>query len=359
MERSRRGKGEGSIRERADGRWEARVDCGWIDGKRVRKSIFGRTRRQVAAKLPKALQQAQQGTPFADERLTVAQYLTRWLEHVRTRIRVRTWASYESSVRLHLLPTIGKVSLARITPAHVEAALQRLQQNGTSVTRTRYARSVLRAALNRARKWQLVAQNVASLVDPPRHRPREIHPLTPDQARALIDSVREHRIGAIVTVATALGLRQGEALGLRWQDVDFDAGMLTVVQSLERSGGDSAARRPLAIERRELRKRIVATPKRSVERRALWQQLEANRAKWRKLRTEIRFVEPKSMRSRRTIRMPQIVASALKAQRCSRQHRPCPVSGFTTCDIRPRRCCSPRVWTRGQSWKRSGTLKSA
>jgi integrase len=311
----RRGKGEGSIRERADGRWEARIDCGWVDGKRARKSIFGRTRREVANKLPQALQQAQQGTPFADERQTVERYLTHWLEHVQTRIRSRTWATYESSVRLHLVPTIGKVPLARLTPAHVEAAFQRLLQNGTSVIRIRYARNVLRAALNRARKWQLVTQNVAALVDPPRHRVREIHPLTPEQARTLLDSVKDHRLGAIASVATALGLRQGEALGLRWQDVDFDAGTLRVRQALERSGGDSAARRPLALERREIRKRLAAAPKRSAERRELRQQLEENRARWRKLRTVITFVEPKSDRSRRTIRMPQIVVTALKAHR--------------------------------------------
>jgi integrase len=129
-------------------------------------------------------------------------------------------------------------------------------------------------------------QERGNAVDPPRHHGKEIQPLTPEQARTLIDATRDHRLGAIVSVATALGLRQGEALGLRWQDVDFDAGTLSVRQALERSGGDSAARRPLAAERRELRTRIAATPKRSHARRELWQQLEANRAQWRKLRSE-------------------------------------------------------------------------
>jgi integrase len=174
---------------------------------------------------------------------------------------------------------------------------------------------VLRAALNRARKWQLVTQNVAALVDPPRHRPREIQPLTPEQARALLASVTVHRLGALVSVATAVGLRLGEALGLRWQDVDFDAGTLSVRQALERSGGDAVARRPLVAERRELRKRWAAAPKRSAERRELAQQITANRANWRALRTAIQFVEPKSARSRRTIRMPQVVVTALKAHR--------------------------------------------
>lgn len=311
----RRGRGEGSIRQRTDGRWEARIDCGWINGKRVRKSIFGRTKRAVVKKLPKALQQAQQGKPFTDERQTVERYLTRWLEYMKTRLRTRTWEGYETAVRLHLVPGLGKEPLARLTPSHVETAFQRLLENGASASTIGYARKVLRAALNRALKWQMVTQNVAELVDPPRHRAREIQPLAPAEARTLLESVTSHRLAAIVSVATALGLRQGEALGLRWQDVDFDAGTLKVRQALERSGGDRAARRPLRAERRELNKRIAMTAKRSAERRELRQLLEANRAKWRELRSVIRFVEPKSVRSRRTIRMPQIVITALKAHR--------------------------------------------
>ena len=112
---------------------------------------------------------------------------------------------------------------------------------------------MLRAALNQARKWGAVSQNVAELVDAPRHQAREIQPLTPEQARTLLEAAKGHRLGGVISVATALGLRLGEALGLRWADVDFDAGTLRVKQALERSGGDSAARRPLIVERRELR----------------------------------------------------------------------------------------------------------
>ena len=95
-------------------------------------------------------------------------------------------------------------------------------------------------ALNRARKAGLVVQNVAALAEPPKHRAREIQPLTPEQARTLLKAAKGQRLGALVSVATALGLRLGEALGLRWEDVDFEAGTLSVRQSLERSGGDAA-----------------------------------------------------------------------------------------------------------------------
>jgi integrase len=225
------------------------------------------------------------------------------------------WQTYETAVRLHLSPGLGKVLLARLMPEQVDAWFRQHQDGGATPHSIRYARAVLRAALTQARKWRLTSDNVAALVDPPRHRPREIQPLNPEQARALLKSVSEHRLGALVSVAMALGLRIGEALALRWQDIDFDAGTLSVRQALERSGGDRGARRPLIEERRELRKQFVSAPLRSTTRRELLQRLETIRAKWRALRSVLRFVEPKSNRSRRTIRMPQVVASALKAHR--------------------------------------------
>jgi len=100
---NRRGRGEGSITQRADGRWMARVDLGWQDGKRKYKAVYGRTRRGVAGNLTKALRDAQQGITLPDERQTVAQVLDAWLEHKRARMRLRAWLTYEQAVRLHLL----------------------------------------------------------------------------------------------------------------------------------------------------------------------------------------------------------------------------------------------------------------
>jgi integrase len=153
------------------------------------------------------------------------------------------------------------------------------------------------------------------LVDPPRHTPKEIQPLNPVDARRLLDVAKGHRLGGLLSIATALGLRIGEALGLRWRDVDFEAGTLSVRQALERSGGDSGARRPLMASRREIRAQIASAPRRSAERRQLREQLEGLRVEWRKVRTGLRMTEPKSARSRRTIHMPAIVVTALKGHR--------------------------------------------
>ena len=97
----RRGRGEGSITQRGDGRWMARVDLGWDDGGRKYKAVYGKTRREVAGKLTKVLREVQQGTALPDERQTVAQFLERWLEHKRGNLRSRAWLTYEQAVRLH------------------------------------------------------------------------------------------------------------------------------------------------------------------------------------------------------------------------------------------------------------------
>jgi integrase len=315
MSNRRRGRGEGSITKRKDGRWMARVDLGWAGGRRKYKAVYGKTRKDVASGLPKLLQSAHAGTLITDERVTTAQFLKRWLTYKQSGLRPRTLTTYQLAVELHLNPGIGKIPIARLTPQHVAEWFQAHQADGASPRTIQYARAVLRVALNKALGWNLVTRNVATLVDPPRQTKHEIQPLTPEQARVLLASVRQHRLGAVVSVATALGLRQGEALGLRWSDVDFDAGTLSVRQALERSGGDRVARAPLLVQRKALRAAIATAPPRSIERHTLRQQLEENRAKWRSLKSTIRFVEPKSARSRRTIRMPGVVVSALKAHR--------------------------------------------
>src|SRR5262249_35923865 len=130
---TRRGRGEGSIVQRADGRWMARVDLGWQDGKRRSKAIYGRTRRAVANGLRDALRAAQEGTLVADERQTIPEFLTRWLQDVaRTRVRPRTFVGYEAAIDRHISPYLGRVRLAKLTPQHLQAWLTTLEEQGVS-----------------------------------------------------------------------------------------------------------------------------------------------------------------------------------------------------------------------------------
>ena len=208
----RRGRNEGSINQRCDGRWEARIDLGWHNGKRVRKSFYGLSRAAVAQALNKAVRDHTQGLPVAIERQTVQQFLADWLENtVRVSSRPSTYRSYEQIIRVHLIPELGRISLAKLAPQHVRTMLNRkTAESRLSPRSVAYLRVVLRAALNQARRWNLIAQNAAELVEPPRCQRFEIRPLSPDEARQLLDTVKNDRLAALYAVALACGLREGE-----------------------------------------------------------------------------------------------------------------------------------------------------
>ena len=166
----------------------------------------------------------------------MADYLSRWLYEVaKQRTRPMTWRGYEHLVRLHILPSIGRVRLAKLTPQHVHSLVTQKVREGRLAPRTiQYMHSVLRAALNQAVRWRMVHYNAAAMVSTPRVTQREVLALTPDEARQLLDAARGDRLEALYSVALALGLRQGEALGLMWGDIDLDTGVLRVRRASQR-----------------------------------------------------------------------------------------------------------------------------
>ena len=168
----RRSRGEGSITKRSDGRWMAQADLGWQDGKRRRKTLYGRTKREVQEKLREALHRKEHGLPPVPEQETVAAFLRRWLDVRRSHVRRRTHERYTHVVRAHLLPGLGRFRLAKLTPQDVAACLQRVEASRAAPTPLAERVRCLRTALNQAVRWELVTRNVAALTDPPRHRPR-------------------------------------------------------------------------------------------------------------------------------------------------------------------------------------------
>jgi integrase len=233
----RRGHGEGSIYRRKDGRWCAEIYLGIVSGKPKRKTIYGRTRKEVSEKLKIALRDQQQGLNIAPERLTVAQFLDLWLDQVvRNSVRPRTHESYKHTVHKYLIPHLGHHQLIKLNPAHVQAMLNALHAAG--LTRTvPYTRAVLVIALNIAVKWGYLARNVAALAEAPTVHRRDIQPLTKEQALALLDAVKGHRLEALYRIALSLGLRRGEVLGLWWEDVDLEAATIRITGALQRQQG--------------------------------------------------------------------------------------------------------------------------
>lgn len=231
----RRGQNEGSIFQRNDGRWCAVLNVGWEGGRRRRKYFYGETATRVQEQLLKARAESAQGLPVIVERQTVEQFLRDWLENtVKSSVRPATYVSYEHHIRNHIAPEVGKLPLQKLAPQHVRAMLNRKLAGGLSARTVTYLRVVLRAALNQARRWNLVTRNVAELVDPPTCERFRTEPLSPEQARSLLEAAKDERLEALYAVALACGLRMGEILGLRWKDIDLDRGYIAVSQALQR-----------------------------------------------------------------------------------------------------------------------------
>jgi integrase len=210
-----------------------------VNGKRKRLYLYGKTRKAVAAKLKAALQDQQQGVNLTQGRVTVAQFLERWLDEVvRVRNRPRTYYGYKGAVARYLVPHIGAIMLHQLTPADVQALIGALLAVRTpeplAAATVRYARDVLNRALNTAVAWGFIARNPAHRVAVPRDAGRTITPLTVEQARQLLAALQGHRLEALYRVALSLGLRRGEVLGLRWVDVDLNGATITITGGLQR-----------------------------------------------------------------------------------------------------------------------------
>lgn len=262
---SRRGNNEGTIAKRqSDGRWTAAITL--LDSKR--RFFYGKTRQEAAQKLQTAQRALQDGLPVTLGRTPLASFLEQWLqESARQTLRPRTFADYQRIVRRHVVPEIGRIPLARLTAPDVQGLLNRKLASGLSASRVHAIHAVLSRALRQAERWSLITRNVARLVDVPKPASSKVEPLKQAELRAFLDSLKGYRLEALYLLASSTGMRQGECLGLAWDAVDIERGVLQVRASLQRIGG------------------------------------------------KLQLVEPKTERSRRTIVIPARALAAIRAHR--------------------------------------------
>jgi len=240
MKARRRGQNEGSIFERKDGRWVGQIELGWELGKRKRRYVYGHSHEEVRKALTQLKADHDKGLPIEviDAPRTVGAYLAYWLENrLKMRARPRSYEAFEILIRVHITPALGKIPLRKLEPATIQKFLNERSKSGLSPQTVRHMRTVLRSALNQALKENVIARNPATLVDPPRIPHREIHPLSPDEARQLLKAGANDRLEAVLTVALSLGLRRGEILGLKWSDIDLEKRTIAVNRSLQRVEG--------------------------------------------------------------------------------------------------------------------------
>ncbi len=227
----KRGNGEGSISKRKDGRWWGRYTVQTANGSK-QKAVYGKTRADVAEKLTRAMSDRDGGLLFDAGGLKLWEYMDAWLLGVSDTVRETTFARYEQISRSHIKPSLGRVKLKNLTPAHVRGLHREKMDAGLSPRTVQYVHVTLNKALKQAVADGLVPRNVAAAVKAPRPVKKEINPLSPAEARAFLEAADGEPLEALFVLAVSTGMRQGEILGLKWEDVDLDAGALRVRRSL-------------------------------------------------------------------------------------------------------------------------------
>jgi integrase len=270
----KRNAGEGSIFERSDGRWSAQLNLGRESGKRRRRYIYGATAAEVQDALLKARADFRQGFASTGDSQPLKRFLESWLDSVRATVRPRTLDAYRAAVRKHLIPALGHIKLGKLTPQHVQEFQSAKLKAGLHPRTAGALRTVLVQALNQAVRWNVISRNSAALVRSPKAPRPVIKPLAPEQARQLLAAMKGEPLEALHQVVLTLGLRRGEALGLQWNDIDFDRAALAIRRTIGRATSG------------------------------------------------IVIQEPKTASGRRTLKLPQGLVAALKAHRkCQLEQR--------------------------------------
>lgn len=261
---TRRAKGTGTIRKRErmtkDGKkdiwWEATVTIGYDPGtgKQIRKTFTGKTQKEVREKMQAAAVAVQDGDFFDPAKMTVAEWLDLWLKEYSVDWKYMTKRKYESVCRVHLKPAFGATKLSKLTTPQIQSFYNELGRTG-KVTRKkdkagkilerreplspksiRLVHGVLSKALNTAVRVGYIKRNAAELCTTPKLEKKEISPLTDAQIKEFVSLCAEEDYGRIYKLILFTGLREGEALGLTWDCIDFKAGTLKIKQQLQRQG---------------------------------------------------------------------------------------------------------------------------
>ena len=224
-------KGGGTIRQRPDGRWEARYTLG-IDpgtGKQIQKSVYGKTQKEVRQKLTAITAEIDEGTYMDVPRLKTADWLNTWVEEYIGNVKPATRKSYQDHVRLNIIPYIGAVPLSKLTAAMIQQTYNELQTDkGLSPKTIKNVHGVLHRALEQAQKMGYIRNNPLAAVTLPRIEKKQIKPLEDDELCAFLKEIRGDPYELVYFVTVFTGLRQGEVLGLTWDCVNFEKHTLLI-----------------------------------------------------------------------------------------------------------------------------------
>lgn len=237
MARKRRGRGEGSIYQLKDGSWAGSISLGYdAQGKRIRPSVYGKTKKEVQAKLHKLRGDALSGLPVNPETLTVDQHFEDWFRVKANEVKGTTLTNYRETYRSAIKPHLGHIKLKSLDYRRINALYEHLSERG--LTRTVSMVSfLLRAALEDATKKGLVPLNQAKLAARCPQKKKEARFMNQDEIKMFLDAAAGERLENALVLALHTGLRPGEWLGLPWSSIDFKKKQLTVTQALAEKDG--------------------------------------------------------------------------------------------------------------------------
>lgn len=254
--------GAGSIRQRPDGTWEARFSMGNDPGtgKPIRKSVYGKTQKEVRQKLTEVLANIDAGTYMEPSKLTVSQWLDIWLQDYQGDKKYGTTKHYKAVANTHIKPALGAVKLSKLTPHQIQGFYNQLLKNGRTIPKkdkdghvmkdksgniikdtaplsaktVRNIHATFTKALSVAVSIGYLKDNPAQRVTLPRNEKKEICPLTDDQIKELLKIIETDRHGKIYQTILFTGLRESEAIGLTWDCIDWNAGTIRVYRQLQK-----------------------------------------------------------------------------------------------------------------------------
>ena len=239
--KKRRDAGSGTIRQRADGRWEGRYTVGYDPktGKQLTHSIYGKTKCEVRDKLNKTLTEIQEGAYIEPTNMTVGQWLDTWLKEYKVNVRPETKASYEMHIRVHLKPDLGKIRLNKLTTHQIQLLYNKLiNERGLSPKTVKNVHGALHAALEQAKINGYLRINPSEGVVLPRIEKEEIKAMDTEDVSAFLKAIKGDPYELPLFVDLFTGLRQGELLGLTWDCVDFEKGTLLINKQHNRAKGE-------------------------------------------------------------------------------------------------------------------------
>ncbi|MCX5093830.1 site-specific integrase [Streptomyces sp. NBC_00365] len=303
--RRSRANGDGTVYQRKDSRWEA---AGYVlapGNTRKRIRVYGGSRPEALAKLTEKIAASNRGLPVPSAQGSLAAYLTYWLENVAVhQLRENTHTRYTAVARLYLIPGLGRKKLAKLTAKDVRTWLNQLRTTcqcctrGLDIARDQprccaagnccskrlspltltYVHSVLKSALEHAVREEEIPRNVARNVRTGTPRPRRFEPLTAEEAREFLAAASGHRLQPLFELALRTGLRKGELLGLRWEDLDLTGGTASIRRTLQRTNSSGLTALPTKTQSSERRIALPTPCLRSLEQHRTRQRQERETA---------------------------------------------------------------------------------